>query len=249
MPRSDAKTKEGQNPPATPRGAPRWLPLLLVVVCFLLAGVLRLYHFRSLPDFNPVDDTAIFTTEDALQYRYARMVAEARPIPSVDPGLHHPEGFNVRDNLTTLVEGVEGRLYRLAGGGQPLHVFLITVVCFVTSLGVFAAYGAATALWRSRRSGVFAAALYAVAVPTYARIIGGYGTEHFALPLLFFGVWLLLAALETPEERRAGLIALASGGCFALALSAWHLSRFLFSLVLAGIPHGVGDSCWVLAGA
>jgi len=238
MPGRNVITMSGGS--AATAGRRRIQAFALAALCFVLAGLLRVYHYRSLPEFSPADDTALFTTEDALQYRYARMVAQGKRIPDLDPGLHHPEGFDVRRNLTTLVEQVEGGLYRCVGQGAPLHVFLVTLVCFVSSLGVFAAYGTATSIWRSRRSGLFAAALYCVAVPTYSRIIGGYGTEHFALPLLFFGIWAIVAALDTEEadprcDRRSQLRALVAGLCFAAALAAWHLSRFLFSVVLASL--------------
>lgn len=233
-----SRRKPSAPEPPTPKPQTQpwraFAPVIVALICVGLAFALRLGHFHSLPQFNPDDDTALFTTEDALQFRYARMVASGRGIPDFDPTLHHPDGFGVRENLTTLVERIEGGLYPVIGGGAPFHMFLVALVCLVTSLGVIGAYGVAACLWRNRWAGAFAAFLYAVAVPTYVRIIGGYGTEHFALPLLFIGTWPFLAVLGESERGiwKQRVLVLLSGSLFALALGAWHLSRFLFTLFL-----------------
>lgn len=232
------KNRKGSANPEHPlRTAGRvYLTVLLVGFLFLAGAALRVYHYHSLPQYSPTDDTALLSTEDALQYRYARMVARGGRIPDFDPLVHYPDGFSVRENLTTWVETVDGTLYHLFGGDRPFHDFLIYSVCLTTSLGIGAAYAAASGLWRSRRAGLFAGALYAVAVPTYSRVIGGYGTEHFAFPLLFFGFAFLIAALEAaPERGRGTRLALLAGTCFGIALGSWHLARFIFSVLAAAL--------------
>lgn len=202
----------------------------LLIVLFLIASLIRAHHFKNLEYYNPADDTGLFWTESAFQYRYAKMVAEGETVPAFDPKVQHPRGLRVRENVTVFMEYLDGVLYRSLGGRIPFHVFLIYAICFTTSLGVLAVYGASVSFWDSRWAGVFAAALYTVGMATYSRIIGAYGREHLGLPLIFFSLWSLLACFKTAGEdiRRERGLSLLSGLLLGSALACWHLTRFYF---------------------
>ncbi len=209
---------------------------LLVAALFLAGALIRIHHFERLTAFDPADDTAFFWTESAFQYRYAKMAGEGRSIPAFDPLVQYPDGLRVWEQETPVMEYLDGALYRIFGAGTPFHVFLVFAICFTSSLGVIAAYGAAASLWEDRRAGLLAAALYAVAMASFSRILGTYGREHLSLPFFFFGLWGLAAAMGPRTggglRRSPRAPALASGAAMGALLASWHLGRFLF-LILA----------------
>ncbi|MFT7513084.1 MAG: hypothetical protein ACI9QL_002292 [Candidatus Omnitrophota bacterium] len=212
-----------------------WFKIHAPVLCCLLilyavgAGF-RLFQFQQLPNYHPQSDIGLFWSENALQYHYAREVAEGRTPPRIDPLFEHPEGLETRKQLTMMMEYVHGGLYRIFGGGQAFHSFLTVCICFTSMLLLFPVYGIARELTGQAWPGVYAAALYTVAMPGFARILGSYGREHFALPLIFGGLWALLRSMTA--ERRSHWFALTAGIFFSLALASWHFARFAIGLML-----------------
>lgn len=213
--------------------------LAILVLLFFLGSLVRVHHFKGRVDFDPNDETGFFWTESAIQYRYAKMAGEGRAIPDFDPLAQYPEGLRVWEQETPVMEYLDGSLYRIFGGGMPFHVFLIYVISFTSCLGIFAAYGTAKNLWQDRRAGLLAAALYTVAFATFSRILNAYPREHLAQPLLFFGLWALLAAMRRrgtgtaagPLVRQERLLALMAGTALGAGLVSWHLSRFFLLIV------------------
>jgi hypothetical protein len=128
-----------------------------------------------------------------------------------------------------------------AFGGESFPRFLTGLIGFICGLGVLAVFGAALALWRRPWPALYAASLYAVAIPSYVRIRENYPREHLGLPLIFISLALLLGALRSSQKRTQIGMALGSGLSMALACLAWHLTRS-YLLVLAVATGAV----WVL---
>ncbi|MFT5125568.1 MAG: hypothetical protein ACI97B_004218, partial [Verrucomicrobiales bacterium] len=213
----------------------QWIKAHAPVLCCLLmlyavgAGY-RLFLFQQLSNYHPQSDIGFFWTENALQYHYAHEVAEGQFPPRVDPLFEHPEGLETHKQLTMMMEYVHGGLYLMFGGSQAFHSFLIVCICFTSMLVLFPVYGIAREVTGQAWPGVYAAALYTVAMPGFARILGSYGREHFALPLIFGGLWALLRSMTA--GRRSHWFALTAGVFFSLALASWHFARFAIGLML-----------------
>lgn len=210
--------------------------LLLVLLLIYVASVAhRLSLSAELPYYLPADGTGFFWTEDALQYRYAKMVAHGIEIPSHDFQLQAPEGVEPFKAFTIAMELVAGKIYRLLGLELPFHTYVIYFVSLFSSLSIFPVGVLAAVFWNSRLAGALAAFLYAFSIPAFDRVVGSFIREGFALPLLFFGICCFYSALQQFSPRRGGILALAAGVFFGLGLASWHLARFYlaqFSLLL-----------------
>ncbi|MFH1680063.1 MAG: hypothetical protein ABIH26_05390 [Candidatus Eisenbacteria bacterium] len=207
-----------------------WPALAAVLLLAALASLWKIHLFEASPRYDPRTDRLLFWTESAFHYRYAKMVAEGKPIPEIDYAAQMPEGLRPFSHITIGMELVSGALFRaLRAAGlvdAPFHVFLIRFICWFSSLSILGAYLAGRAVWRGAWTGAAAAALYAVSPLGYYRLVGNYGREDFTLPLLFFFVAFFFRTLG--EERRGRrLIEANIAGFFAAAsLATWHLSRF-----------------------
>ena len=193
---------------------------------FLLSAFTRLHLFKKTAGYDPHRDTGLFWTESALQYYYARMVAQGETLPEVDYRAQYPEGINVRAELTMVMELFAGygfRLFRRFVPDVPFHVFLVHLICLYSSVCVVWVYLLAREVWRSRLAGLVSAAFYAVAIPALCRLIGNYNNEDFGLPLFLGGLYFFLHA----QDRRAWPSAILSGLFFLLAVLSWHVSQFL----------------------
>jgi tetratricopeptide (TPR) repeat protein len=214
----------------TPAKIAAALPWLLLALVFAGAAAWRSQLARSAPGYNPEDDTAIYWTENAFHYRYARAIARAEPIPRVDPMVQAPTGLDLKRHISLFMEYVAGCGFR-ALGGDSFPRFLTGLIGLTCALGVLAIFGVALALWRRPWPALFAASLYAVAIPSFVRLRESYAREHLGLPLIFISLALLLGALRSSQRARVGL-ALGSGVVLALGCLSWHLTRS-YLLVLA----------------
>ena len=211
---------------------------ILLVVCatYLTASLVKVGLVKQMEEFNTGDDTALFSTESALQYRLARMVAHGESIPRHDPKVQAPQGIYPWREWTVTMELAEGWMYRVAqrlGFEAPVHVFLIYCVCFLSTASMFPVYFLSRDLWGNRAAALAGAAIYAFALPTFSRELGTYTLEHFALPWLFLATWAALRN-DGSATRSSWTIACIAGVAVAVALCSWFLSQFyLLMLVVA----------------
>ena len=219
--------------PGIPRARAAWIAGLIVTcLAFVFMTRAKILTLRSAPNFDPSDDTALFWTENAFHYRYAKMVAEGKAIPDVDIRMQYPEGMHVfRDEMPMMERFVGYAFRRFAPPGMRFHVFLLTLVCVYSSLIIFPAYLLAARAWDGAGSGVTAVLFYAL---TYSFIgpvvLGAFVRQDFALPFLFLGTHFLLAGLESGRWR-TWLAAFLT----AFAFASWHLSQFYYLVLLTGI--------------
>ncbi len=220
----------------------KYAPLIFLGFLLLLYTYVAFYKvqlFRRYPLYNPKSDVCLFNSEGALQYRFAKLVAAGKPIPSVDRALQYPEGLNVEKSLTTFMEFVTGSLFRFISPEVSFHTFLLYFVCFFSSLSILAVFFVARNFWRDDFAALFSAFFYAFAVPAFGRTIGNYLSEDFALPFLFFGFYFFFIRTP-PGGYKKILFSLLWAFSIAIALISWHLSRFflllfVFALVLKAV--------------
>ena len=218
---------------------PRLLSFMVVVVIFLISVFVKIFLFVNLTVFDYHDDTALFWTESAFQYRYARMVAHKESIPSIDYQVQYPEGLKVFSHITIAMELVSGYLYQffaVISPHLPFHVFIINFISVFSSLSIFAVYFTSQEVWDNRITSVISSAFYAFSSVSLERTIGHFSREDFTLPFIFFGLFFFLMADSNKEFSstwlKRKLAPLLSGVCIFVALSSWHFTRFYFFIFI-----------------
>ncbi|MDP3544470.1 MAG: tetratricopeptide repeat protein [Elusimicrobiota bacterium] len=223
-----------------PRGQAlaRALTAACVLTLFAVAaGQRTLDSFATLSP-NPADDTAVFWSESAFHYRYARMAAQGEAFPGRDVRAQHPEGVEPRREYTLLMERAAGASYRAVRNlvPVPFHIFIIFFTAFVSSLAVPAFFVAARAVSASRLLALLATGIYAMNPASWSRFIGTFVYEGFALPWLLLGAAGILASLDEKRDARSRrLAAAAAAACLIVALASWHFSRFVLLVFIAAI--------------
>lgn len=214
--------------------------LVLLLALYAAFSLFKVRLFSLSPGFDPADDTAFFWSESAFQYRYAKMISLGLPIPETDRAAQFPEGARPREEFTLGMELLSGGLHRLffgEGRGPPFHVYLTYFISFYTSLALLAVYGLGLALGGGRAGGILAALFYISARISWARAVNGFNYEDFALPLIFGGLALFIAAMKEDGRKRT-VYSVLSAALTAAALSGWHFSRF-YLLVFAAAAAAV----------
>ncbi|MDO8804719.1 MAG: hypothetical protein Q7R35_09805 [Elusimicrobiota bacterium] len=220
---------------------PGWTYLVMAVTAAMLSIHLHARQSVMLPSYNPADDTGYFQAEDALQYRYARMLANGEAVPFIDTRAQYPEGLKVGREISLWMEQVTAFTSRVLYGSppRPYHTFVIFLVCVLSGVSVLACYLLGLSLGEPPAA-LAAALLFGVCWIGSTLTTAAYGFQTFALPLLFFAVAALAAALSEGSARPgawsppAAAWAAAGGAALAIALVSWHFTRFfLVSLWLA----------------
>ncbi|UCE18465.1 MAG: hypothetical protein JSV84_16690 [Gemmatimonadota bacterium] len=206
------------------------ITLIVVVAIFVLGIGMRFSLFsKMIPTFE--DLSAIpFAKESASHYRYAKMIAEEKPIPSPDRQAQHPEGLEVTHD-SIMEEYVVGYLYRVFPFQEiPFHRFVSYFVILFSSLSIFAVFHLSRQFTRTRAAGLFATLLYTVSLPSILRNIGTeFAREHFSLPFLFFHTSFFVKSIDAKSSFQTRLTsAIISGLCLFIALASWKLCRFYF---------------------
>ncbi len=203
---------------------------VLLFIFFFMVGF-KAYSIFNNPNFNAEDDTALFWTESALQYRTAKIVAHYGSIPSLDEKLQYPEGLDIKNRLTVLMEIISGYTYRLfVPNAVPFHIFIIIFVSFVSSLTIFPLYLSLRLINKESQAGLFGVSLYALTPAVYTTVTApGYELQDFALPLIFFHLYFFARALKEGNRLRYAHSFLSAAFLFS-ALAAWHLTQFYFIL-------------------
>jgi len=211
------------------------IPRLVLLLLVVAATAYKIAAFERSPRFNPIDETCQFWTESAFHYRHARMVADGGLIPALDRAVQFPEGVETYRHLTIGMEYPPGLLYRLVhvvAPGLPFHRWLVWFICAFSSLSIVAAFFTARAAWGSEAAGAVASAAYALSPFSFNRLIGNYGREDFALPILFLSFAAFAESLRGRAQRRRS--AFLAAALLVVGLAVWHVSRFhvLFFFVL-----------------
>ena len=220
--------------PAGSRGAA--LGLLLACAAAAFSAHVKFRHSTGLPHYRPGEDAGYFNVESAFQYRYARMIAAGIAVPEVDRDAQYPEGVRTSSELTMPMKYLTGWTHAFLRGapGPDFLGFVLLWVAAVSSLSVPAFFGAALRLTKDPALAGAGTLAYGLSWASISDLIGTYGFQTLALPLLLGSVFLFLAALE-PEIENPRAWGTGAGLLLAGALSSWHVSRFFLAGWLAAI--------------
>jgi hypothetical protein len=207
-----------------------------LVAIFVFMVTFKLVTLYRNPSFNQANDTALFWTESALQYRTAKLIAAHGTVALQDEKLQHPEGVNIKERLTILMETITGCAYRYCVPKSiPFHVFVLIFVALVSSLSVFPLHGAISLISRSKGAGLTGAAFYAATPAVYTTVIApGFEYQDFALPLIFIHIYFFIRAMKAPKAS-VYAHALLSGAFLFAGFCAWHLTQFYYTLFVVFI--------------
>lgn len=210
------------------------LPIGYLVVLILTVSLMKVGLASPRLHWSSVDPPGLYWTEQALQYRYAKMVAEGDSIPVHDTKLQYPGGVDTFQSLTVFLEYLIGYSYRLLDQFSiniPFHVFVTWFTSFFLTLSVVCVYCFTALVFRSQLAAVLSSLLYALSTPSASRSIMTCNREDIALPFLF-GATVLLAASACCGRRS---LAVLGSLLMAISLAAWHFSRFYFLAVVASL--------------
>ncbi len=211
----------------------KWIPLATLFTLYLVIGSAKVILTTASPYYDPEDETNLHFTENAVQYRYARMIAEGTGIPENDTRIQHPEGLRVDEELTVTLECVSGSLYRILaffGYDTPFHTYSVYFISFFSSLTVFPLYLVGCRLWGGWIGGILVVCFYAVMPPAWMRSITSFSREDFTLTFLFTG--LAYFGLSQGRHRERWMPWLA-GVALSLAAISWHITNFAIAILFA----------------
>jgi len=168
----------------------------------------------------------------------------------IDEKSWYPFGRNVSETSQVTLHFTAAYMYQIFGFGSSLYDFTVLfplMIGSLTSLLVFAfvrVLGGTTA-------GLFAALMFSVSVPIFARgLIGWFKSEPLGLLFAFAAMYLFVSGLKS-NEKKISIIKLIFAGVFlALGVSAWGGILFfvvpiaLFYLFLPFIKNETNFSVW-----
>lgn len=198
--------------------------LVILLLLFLIASYNKLGPSLKLLHQNNNDVDFYFLSESAIHYHYAKMFSEDGRIPIIDYKAQYPEGLQTYNYLSISMEAVTGYLHRIlsiAGIKVKFHVFLIYFICFFSSISVFILFLITRDLFNNDVEALVSTALYATALPLFARTIGWFIREDFCLPFIFLSLYFFNKAIKKPLPN-----SMAAGACFFIALASWHFTSF-----------------------
>ncbi|MFA6563886.1 MAG: hypothetical protein WCV00_18440 [Verrucomicrobiia bacterium] len=185
------------------------------------------------PEFSRSDDTAMFWGQDAVRYRYAKMLAAGMALPAQDKTLGWPEGENTRAADSWVMEKLAAVAYRevtLRIGPVPFHVFLLWWWSALTTLAIWPIYSLSRHVWNHRLAGIASACLWASAFGGLQATAGPrLSVADAGLPWLFLTVHLAVTAVGSRQLWRALLAA----GCCWWTLTIWPGATWFLLMMMA----------------
>lgn len=203
--------------------------VLLSMFCFMV--VFKIGSIFSSDYFNAHNETAHFWTESALHYRMAQHIAYYGYFPFMDKNAQYPEGVDVQNRLTIIMETISGYMYRFfIPRTVPFHVFLVVFISLYSSLAIFPLYLSIHVLYKSKVAALFGSALYAVTPAVYTTVTAlTYELQDFAVPLILFHLYFFLGALKK-SGRVSYSYAFLSASFLFVALTSWHFTQFYYTI-------------------
>ncbi|MBS13976.1 MAG: hypothetical protein CME19_20570 [Gemmatimonadetes bacterium] len=209
----------------------KWLPLIALAVIYVAIGHTKAILTFASPYYRADDETNLHFTENAIQYRLAKLVGTGDGIPEVDTRLQHPEGVRVAEELTVTLERVSGTLYRflqISGYDTPFHTYSVYFIAFWSSLAVIPLYLIGSRLYGGPIGGLIVVAFYVVMPPAWMRSITSFSREDFALTFLFTGLSCFGLSIGRQLERWMPWVA---GVALSIAAVSWHISGFVLAIL------------------
>jgi len=214
----------------------RIFPLIAVGLVFVSLSIFKIVKVVGSEHFT-TDETCMFWTESAFQYRYAKIVAMGEKIPEIDKKAEFPLGYSVKRCHPVLMESVAGYLYRLIPTGIPFHLFLIILMGFYSSLPIIAIYLMSSLLWNNKWMGVISSILYSLTLSASMTVLNiAYEFQDFAIGFIFFHLFFYLKAesVKANSNKALGYAAI-SGAFLFISFASWHLTQFYYLVFLVYI--------------
>ncbi len=165
-----------------------------------------------------------FTMESAYLYHFSNMLAESKPVSTIEQKAQYPEGINPEAKLSLTIDHILAWNYRLFFQKISYTEFLRMAQPLILCLSLFIVFWIAYQISHHPIHGLWASLLYALSTSSILRSTGiEYSRENFALPFLFLHFALLLSK---PHYLKYILQALT----LALALTIWDGSQVYFIL-------------------
>ena len=185
--------------------------------------------------FSRSDDTAMFWGQDALRYRYAKILAAGMALPAQDKALGWPKGQDTYAEDSWVMEKLAAIAYRevvLKISVVPFHVFLWWWWSALTTLAIWPIYALSRRVWNQRLAGIASACLWASAFGGLHATAGPrLAVTDVALPWLFLTVHFFVTAGGRPA------IVACAGGSGLLLVDADDLAG---CRVVPAVDDGVG---------
>ncbi len=202
------------------------VPAVLLLIAFFSGVVLR---WKIIAIFDDYFSGRPYIMESALYFHYAEKFAKGEKIRDIDKRAQYPEGLEVKKKLTLGKGLVAGTLYRILGlKNIPFQNFVRHFDVLFFCLGIFPLFFIVRGFTKNNYAGFISALVYAIAFPALVRSTGlGFLRENFALPLLFFHIWLFLKGCDEDNLW----ISFGSGFFLAAGMMTWDFSQFYLLLV------------------
>lgn len=181
-----------------------------------------------------------YTGASATHYRHAQLIKDTGGLPPLDRKTSWPDGYSPGRVGANGVEYATGYLFRAVSLVTDLSLkeFTGLLVIFVFSLSVFALYGLAHSLWRSRAAGLLAGFFVAFSSPLVAASDGReYLHAPFSITLILFQLWALTAYWRKRSPWMLGLSVIVA---FVL-LASWDTAAFYLVFVVLVIAAAAPD--------
>jgi len=207
----------------------------IVTLLLLFVGFFgfKLWYVMSDQSFSKKDDTEMFWTEGAFQYKIAKLLAFTGGIPTHYSDAQYPEGLEIKKKITVLMESISGYIYRtFVPKNIPFHLFLAVFICFYSSFSIFPVYLLSALLWNNRFSGLLSSLFYATTLASSSSsLTHAYIKEDFSLPFIFFHLYFLILGFKRQKFDYTFL----SGAFLFVGLASWHLTQFFYLIVVVFI--------------
>uniref|UniRef100_A0A7C4U6G0 Glycosyltransferase RgtA/B/C/D-like domain-containing protein n=1 Tax=candidate division WOR-3 bacterium TaxID=2052148 RepID=A0A7C4U6G0_UNCW3 len=203
---------------------------LIVFLLFIFIFSFKFFKLLNSEGFNFRDDTGVYWTESAFQYKIAKEISKGNSLSELDKKLQYPEGFGIKRNITILMMSFSGLIYRFfIPKNIPFILFLSILICLYSSISIFPLYYLSMEIFKDKIISLLICIFYAVSLSAYITVINiGYEFQDFAVPFIFLHILFFVKSYKN-KDLNYGII---SGIFLLVALLSWLLTIFYFILFL-----------------
>jgi len=211
------------------------IAVFLIIISTSNYSEFKVNMMKQNPGYSDGKDNAMFWSETAYQYRYAKMFADGDPqiwsTLSNDVKLQYPDGVDAWKDYTTFMEPVHGWFYQwFISKDVPFHIYLMWFVAVFSSLLTLIIYFSVRAIWKSPIYGLLASLAWMLVPASFFRQVSNiYLKEDFSIIFIILFIVFFIISLN---KKKIVYPILGAVSLF-IALISWHFSQFMF-LLLAG---------------
>lgn len=211
------------------------IAVFLLIISSSNYSEFKVNMMKQNPGYSDGKDNAMFWSETAYQYRYAKMFADGDPkiwsTLSNDVKLQYPDGVDSWKDYTTFMEPVHGWFYKwFISKDVPFHIYLMWFVAVFSSLLTLIIYFSVRAIWKSPIYGLLASLAWMLAPASFFRQVSNiYLKEDFSIIFIILFIVFFIISLNNKKIIYPILGAVS----LFIALISWHFSQFMF-ILLAG---------------